>query len=429
MKNRKRLLTGIAIVALMLVASISYLLLSDRDSYKYYSGLGSGLAISKDDKLLAFSYYQDGSEAIYTADLDGKNTKKVTHPTRERHQDPEFSRDGKKLLYLSRNAEQIQTLYIANTDGRNPKKLTDDAQHVTEAIFSKDGSRIYLAIIPAKDFKEMESGTDEGYDLFSIDPDGTNLKQLTNHKRLSMESLALSSDGKEVLFKDYTDLYVYKIEKEEVSFSDFTKMMPSEPFQLTLSPKKNEIAYTAVSEESTNSSLYEYELFLKNLENGRNKRLTTLEKAVVSPVFFHTEDKILFLEHTNWPKEPNKFKLMTVDIKSKELSEIPIVLPASKAGNVILQAIDYTVNSWTIGLLYTLMLLLLTLYMNDGKEFSPSFLSLAIAVLSIVASFILAAAIDPWMGIGVGMISGGIWLCTLASFLFAFGIKFYRKKA
>jgi len=429
MKNNKHLLFGLAVTALMLVASISYLLLSDRESYKYYTGLGSGLAISDDDQRLAFSYYQDGREAIYIAESDGKNPKKVTHPTANQHRDPEFSPDGSKLLYLSRNAEKIQSLFIANQDGVNPKKLSSDVLHVSEAIFSKDGNQIYFSGMPAKDFKEWENSTDVGFDLFSVDLDGKNLKQLTDDHRLSMESMTLSSDGLDILFKDYTDLYMYNIKKEEVSFSKFTKMMPSEPFNLTLSPERNAVAYTAVSKESTNSSLFEYELFIKNLENGESTRLTNLKKAVVSPVFFHSVDKILFLEHTNWPQDPNRFKLMSVNLNSKKTSEISLDLPVSKASSVMMQTVDYTINSWTIGLLYTILLFLLTLYMQPVKVFLPSFISLAIAILSIAASFIVAAMVDPWMGIGVGMISVGIWLCTLASFLFAFGIKFYRKKA
>lgn len=427
MKNKKQILTSIIVSALLLVASMSYLLLIGRDSYKYYTGLGSGLAISEDDQRLAFSYYQDGREAIYVSEANGKNAKKVTQPTKGQHRDPEFSPAGSKLLFLSRNAEGIQSLFITDQDGNNQKKLSSDAQHVSEAIFSKDGSQIYFSSMPAKDFKEWEAGTDEGFDLFSVDLDGKNLKQLSDDNRLAIESIALSHDGKNILFKDNTDLYNFNIEKEEVSFSKFTKLMPAEPFYLTLSPKRNAAAYTAVSKESTNSSLFEYELFLKNFENGESTRLTNLKKAVVSPVFFHSVDKILFLEHTNWPQDPNKFKLMTVNLDSKKMSEISLDLPASKASSVMMQAVDYTINSWTIGLLYSILLFLLTLYMKPKKVFLPSFISLAIAVLSIAASFIVAAMVDPWMGIGVGMMSVGMWLCTLASFLFAFGIKFYRK--
>lgn len=204
--------------------------------------------------------------------------------------------------------------------------------------------------------------------------------------------------------------------------------MPAEPFQLTVSPEKKTIAYTAVSKESMDSSLYEYELFLRDLVNGETKKMTNLKKAVVSPVFFHQENKILFLEHTNWPQDPENFKLMTVDIDTEKTTEIHLDMPGFSSGNMILKAIDYAVNSWTIGFLYIVLLFLLTLYFQPRKVFLPSFISLTIALIAVAASFIVASVIDPWAGIGIGMLSAGILLSTLASFIFAIGITFYRKK-
>jgi Tol biopolymer transport system component len=428
MKNNKRLLPVIIAVTLIMAASISYLLLSDRDSYKYFSGLGNGLSISHDDQRLAFSYYQNGIEAIYTADLDGNNVQKVTHPKQERHRIPEISPDGSKLLFLSQNKERIQSLFIANLDGSNPKKLSDAAQHVSDAIFSKDGKSIYYVSMPAEDSQKSEGETREGQDLFSIDLDGSKISQLTDKDHFTMESLSLSADGNEIQFKDYTELYVYNLKEKREYVSDLSAKMPAEPFHLTVSPERKAIAYTAVSKESMDSSLYEYELFLRDLVNGETKRLTNLKKAVVSPVFFHQEDTILFLEHTNWAQDPEQYKLMTVDIDTENTTEIHLDMPGFSSGNVILKAVDYAVNSWTIVLLYMILLFLLTLYFQQRKLFFPSFISLAIAVLSVAASFIVAASIDPWAGIGIGMLSAGILLCTLASFIFAIGIKFYRKK-
>lgn len=428
MKNNKRLLPVIIAVALIMFASISYLLLSDRDSYKYFSGLGSAPTISKDDQRLAFSYYQNGIESIYTADLEGRNVHKVTHPNQERHRNPEISPDGSKLLYLSQNKDRSQSLFITNLDGSNQKELSDPAQHVSDVIFSKDGKTIYYVSMPAEDVHKSEGETQEGHDLFTIDLDGTNMSQLTDKDHFTMESLSLSGDGSEIQFKDYTELYVYNLKEKREYVSDLSAEMPAEPFQLTVSPEKKTIAYTAVSKESMDSSLYEYELFLRDLVNGETKKMTNLKKAVVSPVFFHQENKILFLEHTNWPQDPENFKLMTVDIDTEKTTEIHLDIPGFSSGNMILKAIDYAVNSWTIALLYIILLFLLTFYFQPRKVFLPSFISLAIAVLAVAASFIVASVIDPWAGIGIGMLSAGILLSTLASFIFAIGIKFYRKK-
>lgn len=213
MKNNKRLLPVIIAVALIMFASISYLLLSDRDSYKYFSGLGSAPTISKDDQRLVFSYYQNGIESIYTADLEGRNVHKVTHPNQERHRNPEISPDGSKLLYLSQNKDRSQSLFITNLDGSNQKELSDPAQHVSDAIFSKDGKTIYYVSMPAEDVHKSEGDTQEGHDLFTIDLDGTNMSQLTDKDHFTMESLSLSGDGSEIQFKDYTELYVYNLKE------------------------------------------------------------------------------------------------------------------------------------------------------------------------------------------------------------------------
>jgi dipeptidyl aminopeptidase/acylaminoacyl peptidase len=428
LKTKKSLLIGSLITAVFMIASICYLVFSDQDPYKYFTGIGSKVTLSNNDQHIAFSFFQEGSEAIYTAGVDGKEVKKVTRPTGVRHRQPVFSPDASKLLYFSQDKEQIQSLYIVNIDGTNPQKLTKSGLHVAEAIFSKDGKEIYFAGIPAEDFKKWEDKTEEGYDLYSIHMDSSHFIQLTDQDRISMESLMLSKNGKKILFKDYTDLYEYNIEENEVSFSKLTKDMPSEPFHLTISPSGNTVAYTSVSKESEDTSLYEYELFLRNLENRETRQLTNLKEAIVSPVFYHQQEKILFLEHTNWPQDPGKFKLITVDLQSEDLNEISLELPSTPQGNMMIKAIDYAINSWTVGLLYTILLLLLTLYFNPKKIFLPSLISLAITVLGVAASFIVAAVIDPWMGIGIGMTSAAIGLCTLVSFLFAFFIKFTRKK-
>lgn len=426
--RKKSLITAIILTAALMIVSILYLSLSDRDPYKYFTGLGDKVSIANNDQQIAFSYFEEGSEAIYTADADGINSKKITEPGDSRHRKPIFSPDGSKLLYFEQESDNIQSLFIVNKDGENANKLSQAGYHVSEAIFSKDGKEIYFVAMPADDFKNWEERSNVGYNLYSVQEDGSKLEQLTDQKRLSMESLILTEDGSKILFKDYTDLYEYDIEKAEVSFSKLTKEMPSEPFYLSISPSGTSVAYTLVSKESEDSSLYEYELYKRNLENGETQQLTKLKKAVVSPVFYHQKEKILFLQHTNWPQDPEKFKLMTVDLQNLDLKEVALDIPEPTRGNPIMKAIDYVINTGTIGLLYTILLLLLTLYFSPKKTFMPSFLSLGLAAVGLIASFIVAALADPWAGIGIGTLSGAIGLCTFVSFIFAFILKFIKKK-
>ncbi|NKE03880.1 TolB family protein [Mesobacillus selenatarsenatis] len=417
----------IGIVALLLLSSIGYLLLGDRDAYKYYTGLGSGLAVSEDDQRIAFSYFNNESSAIFTANPDGSDVKRVSNPDHVYHTNPKFSPDGSRILYLSRDNNRIQSLYTANVDGTNPKKISESSQHVSEAVFSDDNETIFFSGTPAEEFQKSEGESQEGYDLFSVKIDGTSMQKLTDRDFYTMESLVFSAEKKEIIFKDFDELNAFNLEDQRVYAADFNGKLPADIFHLTLSPEKNAVAFTTIAEESKDTSLYEYDLFLKDLQNGDTERLTDLNSSVVSPVFFNNKNEILFLEYINWPKDPEEYKLRTVDLETQKVKEVTLEMPELEASNFVMKALDYSINSWSVGLLYTVLLILITIYVVPGKVYLPSFISLSIGMLAIVASFAVAAMVDPWAGIGVGMLAFGLLVCTIIAFLFALALKFYRK--
>lgn len=427
--KKKALVGSIVIVALLLISSITYLFLGDREAYKYYTGLGSGLAISVDDQHIAFSYFNNGSSAIYTARQDGTDVKRVSNPDQVYHSNPQFSPDGSKILFLSRDRNRIQSLFTANVDGTNPKKLSDDSQHISEAVFSDDNETIFFSSMPAEESLKSEGETKEGFDLFSVKIDGTGMQQLTDRDFYTMESLIFSADKKEIIFKDFDDTNAFDLEDQRVYAADFNVEMPADIFHLTLSPEKNAVAYTTVADESKDTSLFEYDLFYKDLQNGKTKRLTDLNTSVVSPQFFNKKNEILFLEYINWPGEPEEYKLRTVNLETKKLKALTLDMPGLQPSNFVMKAIDYSVNSWTVGLLYTVLFMLITVYVFPGRVFLPSIISLSIGMLTIVASIIVAATVDPWAGIGVGMLATGILACTIVLFIFAFGLKLYKRGA
>lgn len=426
--NRKKTLMGaIIIVTLVLISSISYLLLGDRDTYKYHTGLGSGLAVSEDDQRIAFSYFNNGSSAIYTAGQDGSDVKRVSNPDQFYHTNPKYSPDGSRILYLSRDRDRIQSLYTANVDGTNPKKLSDGLQHVSEAVFSDDNETIFFSSTPAEEFKKSEGESQEGYDLFSVKIDGTSMQQLTDRDFYTMESLVFSAEKKEIIFKDFEDINAFNLEDQRVYAADFNGKLPADIFHLTLSPDKNAVAFTTIAEESKDTSLFEYDLFLKDLQNGETQRLTDLNSSVVSPVFFNKKNEIIFLKYVNWPKDPEDYKLTTVNLETQKVKEVALEMPDFEASNFVMKAVDYSVNSWTAGLLYTILLMLITVYVFPGKVFLPTIISLSIGMLTLAASFVVAAMFDPWAGIGVGMLATGILVCTIIVFLFALALKFFQK--
>src|SRR5699024_12246624 len=89
------------------------------------------------------------------------------------------------------------------------------------------------------------------------------------------------------------------------------------------------MAITAVSEESQKSSLFKYDLFLMDMDSEKTERLTDLQAAVDSPVFFHYQDTIAFLENTTWSAEPAQYRLRTIDLHDKTLAKIELDVPKS----------------------------------------------------------------------------------------------------
>jgi dipeptidyl aminopeptidase/acylaminoacyl peptidase len=421
------LLTAIGITVLLLAFSVSYFLVRDGDVYKYHTGLGSRLALSADDQRLAFSYYKNGSEAIYSTDMDTMKSEQITFPKEGRHRQPAYSRDGRKILYLSENKDRIQSLFVANNNGSAPKKLSGDDLHVADALFSADGQQVFFAAIEGKEFLKTEGETKEGLDLYSVGIDGRGLEQLTDSDHFTMDSLSLSRDGTEIYFKDFTDVYVYNIEEGRKRGSELTSQMPAEPFYLTFSPDGDKAAYTAVSPESENSSLFEYELYVRNLKNGESTRLTHLKSSVVSPVFYHNEDKIVFFHYRNWPGSPEEYRVHTVALDGGDVEELSLALPKAESSTSPVKLLDAAVNGVTIGGLYILLLVLAILYFRPAKTFRPVLISLALGILGFVASFVVAATGDPWGGIAVGMISAFILGFTAIAFLFALALKMFVK--
>ena len=127
---------------------------------------------SPDGKRIAFVSDRDGNNEIYVMDTDGGNLQNLTNnPTAD--DGPSWSPDGKHIAF-----ERHWKIYVMDANGRNPRKLTKDvgAKDVGGLInfnpsWSPDGKRIAFASL----------GRNGKADIYVIDADGQNPRQLTNN--------------------------------------------------------------------------------------------------------------------------------------------------------------------------------------------------------------------------------------------------------
>jgi len=93
--------------------------------------------------------------------------------------------------------------------------------------------------------------------------------------------------------------------------------------------------------------------------------------------------------------------------------------------------LDRSVNIYTIAILYILFMGLLNVYLlhyrNLSKPYLPSIISFAMAGITLIASFAVAAAGNPWGGIWLAMLAAGIFGCSVIIILFVYIYKRFIK--
>src|SRR5699024_9386507 len=129
-----------------------------------------------------------------------------------------------------------------------------------------------------------------------------------------------------------------------------------------------------------------------------------------------------FLENTTWSAEPAQYRLRTIDLHDKTLATIELDVPKSGGVDWLKRKLDQAVNVYTIAALYTILLGLISVYFyyNKKRIYLPAIISITLAVIIFVGSFVVAAMGKPWMGIGFGMLAVGVFVCSLIVFVFAF---------
>jgi TolB protein len=101
-----------------------------------------------------------------------------------------FSADGTKLIFQSSHGDvKCDQIFIMNIDGSDEHMVSTGKGRTTCSYFYPDGKKILFSSThlaspecpPRPDFsKGYVWGVYTGYDIFTANPDGTDLKQLTN---------------------------------------------------------------------------------------------------------------------------------------------------------------------------------------------------------------------------------------------------------
>ena len=244
-----------------------------------FGGENAEAYFSADGKKLIFQSTRDGHECdqIYTMNIDGSDVRMVSNGD-GRTTCSYYFPNGKRILYSSTHLGAKQCpprpdfskgyvwavypsfdIFTANPDGSDVKQLTDVTGYDAETTISRNGKLV---------FTSMRSGD---LDIYTMDADGKNVKRLTNE--LGYDGGPFwSADGKQIVYRAYHPQT--KKEKE-----DYVTLL-----------KQNLIRPTTL------------EIMVMNADGSNKRQVTNLNKASFAPYFFPDGKRIIFSSNVADPK-------------------------------------------------------------------------------------------------------------------------------
>jgi TolB protein len=121
------------------------------------------------------SFCRPSDHEIYTVPVSGSTPTRLTRDDFEDN-DPYFSHDGKQLAWLTKVSGRIfeqgsWDIRVAGPDGQDPRRLINDDNVNSKPAWSLDDRTIY--------FHRAVAGSNRGFQLWSVNVDGTHLTELT----------------------------------------------------------------------------------------------------------------------------------------------------------------------------------------------------------------------------------------------------------
>ncbi len=129
-------------------------------------------------------------------DTNTYTIKRLTSGDRENYY-AEFSRDGKMIIFVSKHGK-YSNLYIMDANGKNMRQLTSGDVTDTAPVFTPDGGRIIFASNRTDESLPLNDSI-RGWDIWSINTDGSELTRITKDKTNELAPRP-TSDGKNIVF-------------------------------------------------------------------------------------------------------------------------------------------------------------------------------------------------------------------------------------
>lgn len=299
------------------------------------------------DGTFAYVVYDKGKAGIYL-----QNDKEVfDNPVLQLNTDQtildiDFSADGLSLAFVVTDKEVTATLkstvHLLTLASLEAKELFTDDGLITELDFDPKDQDIlfYLRAGTFENYSPIASARPHDFDLYSYQISSNEHSQWTALLKYSMASLNVSSTTPFAFVQMFDDEYVETADdvfeaKQRIfqipldSSSDISVISQidrdKDIYDFAIVPDKDEIVFQSVS-KTGEQGIYEYELFLYNLETGEEKQLTHLKEHAGKPIIGFGNDTVFFIVDKQFGKRHAEYHLYQMDIDGKDIKEIELDL-------------------------------------------------------------------------------------------------------
>lgn len=219
--------------------------------------LNAYTSISPDGTKVAFERKDGNTFDVYVVGINGKNEKKLA----QGHA-PTWSPDGSRIWFYAKNPKNVSNVLDSITvDGSDLKTESTTTDSYYMARFSSDGSKL-----------AMSKYSIEDWGIYTVRPDLTNRKTLTNSKQKEDEP-AWSPDDLKIAYTGWkdgsADIYVVDMNKNLTKLTN----TPSEEYSPTWT-KDGKIIFT--KNDAAGPNLYIIDA------NGTNQKLFLKDAAYCS---------------------------------------------------------------------------------------------------------------------------------------------------
>ena len=227
---------------------------------------------------IAFTGLRDGSEDIYTMNIDGTNQTRITNAPGTDIR-PSWSPDGTKIAFDT-NRDDSQEIYVMNADGSGQTRLTNSPSVDFNASWSPDGSKIAFS-----------SFRDGNYEIYVMNADGTAQTRLTNNAPGVWEyNPTWSPDGSKIAFYSNRDVggvgEIYVMNADGTAQTRLTNSTSYEGAP-SWSPDGAKIAFE--SQRDGNQEIY-----VMNANGTSQTRLTNNVATETTPSWSPDGSKVIF---------------------------------------------------------------------------------------------------------------------------------------